>query len=154
MVRRLSLIFVLSLLACHAERPDPEEVLRTFLADLRNGRAEAAWRALSEESRKELEHRHEALVAAGAKKSEATPAQLLFEDLGLMMVNPPESIAVASPHGQEVMLRVAIKDGRSADVHMVREGDRWKVDLVGTLKAAPPLEEKLEGVKEVETSTD
>ena len=50
MVRRLSLIFVLSLLACHAERPDPEEVLRTFLADLRNGRAEAAWRALCEES--------------------------------------------------------------------------------------------------------
>jgi hypothetical protein len=154
MVRRLSWIFVLLLGACHAERPDPEEVLRTFLSDLRNGRADAAWAALSESSQKELNTRHEELVKAGAVKTDATPAQLLFEDLGLMMVNPPESIAVASPHGQEVMLRVAIKDGKSADVRMVREGDRWKVDLTGSLKPAPPLEEKLEGMKEVETSTD
>ena len=61
---------------------------------------------------------------------------------------------MASPHGQEVMLRVAVKDGASADVRMVREGDRWKVDLVGSLKAAPKLDEKLGGTKEVETSTE
>jgi hypothetical protein len=145
-------LLLVVLAACKSARPDPEEALRTFLTDLRNGRADAAWLALSEGSQKEINARHKALVDAGAKTKGAKPAQMLFEDLGLMMVNPPESIAVASPHGQELMLRVSVKDGRSADIRMVREGELWKVDLTGSLKPAPALEAGLEG-KKVETST-
>ena len=39
---------------------------------------------------------------------------------------------------------------------MVREGIEWKVDLVGTLRKAPPLEKELTGPRrreEAETST-
>lgn len=126
--------------------------MRTFLTDLRGGRADAAWLSLSQGSQLELNARHKALVDAGAKTKDAKPAQMLFEDLGLMLVNAPESIAVASPHGQELMLRVSVKDGRSADIRMVREGDQWKVDLAGSLKPAPALEAGLQG-KVVETAT-
>src|SRR5262245_37615732 len=61
---------------CRA-RPDPEEVLRTFLTDLQNGRFEAAWGALSAASQAELENRHAALAAASGDKSKPTPARML-----------------------------------------------------------------------------
>jgi hypothetical protein len=149
---RLSFLALLLTSACPAPRPDPEEALKTFLSDLRNGRSEAAWSSLSAASRRELERRHEALERAAGVKSDASAAQLLFEDLGLMVINPPESIAQASPQGRETTLRVSIKDGRSADVRMVLEENRWVVDLIGSMKPSPPLEAGLEG-RRVETST-
>jgi hypothetical protein len=52
-----------------------------------------------------------------------------------------------------VMLRVAVKDGRSADIRMVREADRWKVDLFSSLKPAPALDARLGRPREVDTAT-
>lgn len=158
MVRRflfssLLIAVFFSLAGCPGKRPDPDKVLNDFLINLRAGRVEVAWAALSQSSQKELTARHERLVAAGAK-SPATPAAMLFDDLGLVVVNEPESIAESSPHGQDVQLRVAVKGGQSADVWMVREGDAWKVDLIRSFDKAPPLDEKLEGPEKTETSTD
>jgi hypothetical protein len=139
--------------ACPGKRPDPEEVLRTFLSDLRNHRVDAAWAALSESTQKELMSRHQKLVEAGVEKNEATPMQLLRE-LGLTMLNKDETISVVSPIGLEVDLQVTVKDGRIAKVHMVQEGHRWKVDLMRSLEPAKPLEDGLGAVQETETSTD
>jgi hypothetical protein len=68
------------------------------------------------------------------------------------MLSPPESVAVVSPPGPEATLRVTVKDGRSAEMRMVREGTGWKVDLLGSLKKAPALDAELKGMP-AETST-
>jgi hypothetical protein len=141
--------------ACAENKAQPEDVLKKFLGDVRAHRSDQAWALLSESSRKELERRHREIAKAAAKSGDAakgTLEEMLFEDLGLMMLNPPESVAVVSPPGPEATLRVTVKDGRSAEVRMVKEGAGWKVDLVGSLRKAPALEAELRG-KTAETST-
>lgn len=125
--------------SCANKRPKPEEALEAFLADVQYGRADSAWAALTEESRTRLLERHRALAEAAGKPVDETPAKILFGDLGLVVQSPPESIVVASPLGNEVTLRVTVEGGRSAEIRMVREGVRWKVDLTGSLERAPPL---------------
>lgn len=113
--------------------------MEAFLADIQYGRADSAWAALTEASRTRLLERHRALAAAAGKPTDETPAKILFGDLGLVVQSAPESIVVASPLGNEVTLRVTVAGGKSAEIRMVREGIRWKVDLMGSLGPAPPL---------------
>jgi hypothetical protein len=136
-------------LGCPRDRPRPEEALEAFLADIQYGRADAAWAALSEGSRQSLIERHRTLATGAGEATEETPAQILFGDLNLVVMSPPESIIVASPLGNEVMLRVAVAGGKSADIRMVREGVAWKVDLTSSLHPAPPLDAMLPGTSTI-----
>ncbi|MCK6551547.1 hypothetical protein L6R52_37280 [Myxococcota bacterium] len=138
--------------ACRPAAPTPEETLRTFLGDLRGGRPDSAWAALSEATKKTLEERHAALAAASGRPAEPRPAKLLYDELGVMTLSVPESIAVVSPPGHEVTLRVTVKDGRSSDVRLVREGSGWKIDLLGSLRPIPPPGPA--PVEETDTATD
>ena len=144
---------------CPENKVDPEDAFRKFARDVHEHRAEAVWSALTAATRADLELRHRALVRASGrdagKESEPPPSEVLFDELGLALLNPIESVAVVSPPGgAEVMLRVSVKDGRSADIKMVREGQTWKVDLVSSLQKAPPLDQDLKGKPErADTST-
>jgi hypothetical protein len=157
-MRAVPLLWVIALsctsAACADRRPKPEEAFNAFLADLQYGRAEAAWAALSESSRQRLLERHKRLADARGKPAEDTPAQILFGDLGIVVMSPPESVLVGSPLGDEAKLRVTVAGGRSADIRMVREGTAWKVDLVGSLDEAPDLAKSLgQGKERTSTST-
>jgi hypothetical protein len=157
-MRALSLFWVIALTCaaagCADRRPRPEEALNAFLADLQYGRAEAAWAALSESSRTKLLERHQRLARAAGKPSDDTPAQILFGELGIVVMSAPESVVVVSPLGNEAKLRVTVAGGRSADIRMVREGPAWKVDLLGSLDEAPDLSAMLgQGSARTSTST-
>jgi hypothetical protein len=149
----------LAAVGCPENKMDPEDAFRKFAKDLHERHAEAAWPALTAATRTELERRHRALIEARGQKTpkenEPLAAEILFEELGLVLLNPVESVAVVSPPGgSEVMLRVSVKDGRSADIKMVREGQTWKVDLMSSLQKAPPLDQDLKGKPErADTST-
>lgn len=151
-VMRAVAMVVLAFAGCAKAKPYPEEeVLRAFLGDLRARRADAAWAVLSESSKHELERRHAALMRAmGKEVGETKPAKMLFEQLGVMSLAQPESIVMTSAPGDDVRMQVSVKDGKSAEIRMVKEGGAWKVDLMGSLKPAPPLTEALKGAKPVE----
>lgn len=152
---RALLGLALGLAACRGPAaPTPEETLRTFLGDLRTGRADAAWAALSDATKKTLEARHEALARATGRPVEPRPSKILYDELGVMTLSPPESIAVVSPPGPEVTLRVTVKDGRSSDVRLLREGSGWRIDLLGSLRPVPPPKPMAAEPEDTETSTD
>jgi hypothetical protein len=135
---RLMLVCGLFLAArCAGHPATPEDALKRFLADLNAHRTDAAWAALSQRSKSELKKQAEALASAAGEKPDLTP-QALLDRTELMVLRAPESISIASPIGPEVMLRVSVKGGESANVHMIREGSDWKVDLVPSLQPAPP----------------
>ena len=140
---RFALFWVIALscaaAGCADRRPRPEDALNAFLADLQYGRAESAWAALSESSRQKLIERHRLLFEAGGQKTDDTPSEILFGDLGIVVMSPPESVVVVSPLGNEAKLRVTVAGGRSADIRMVREGSGWKIDLMASLEEAPDL---------------
>jgi hypothetical protein len=141
---------------CPENKADPEEAFKKFVADVHARRSEAVWNELTASTRAELTRRHKEIRASTKRDGGAegdVAAAILFDELGLMVLNQPESIAIVSPPGQEVMLRVSVKDGRSADVKMVREDQTWKVDLLRSLSPAPPLDQGLQGKPPVDTST-
>ena len=109
--------------------------------------------ARTEQQRAAVTH----LDAAG--RGRRTPArdegrQILFGDLGIVPMSPPESVVVVSPLSNEAKLRVTVAGGKSADIRMVREGTAWKVDLMGSLEDAPDLSAQLgQGSARTSTST-
>ncbi len=124
--------------ACSAFDDGPEKALAVFLTDIERGRFDEAWAALSEESRRSLEAKHEALAQARQADQAYTPTDILSRELRLRVKNPHDSIVVVGPLGDRVRLRVTIPGGQHAEVWMVREQKRWKVDLVGSLAEAEP----------------
>jgi hypothetical protein len=127
----------LALAACRPAPDSPQSVLEGFLADLEYGRAQSAWKRLAPDSQAWLETRWLELRRAEAPDREPKapePGALLFDLLDLTLLQAPESVAVVSPPGDRVTLRVSVEGGRSAEVRLVRHDDRWKVDLVSTLQ--------------------
>lgn len=123
-------------LGCRPAESRPEDVLESFLQEVSFGRAEAAWRRLSERSREALVERHRALAEAAGEAVDPSPdpADVLSSTLGLTVLSPAESVVVVSPPGDVVTLRVSVEGGRSAEVRMVREDGSWRVDLVDSLE--------------------
>lgn len=121
---------------CKERRSSPEASLRTFLAQLYARQAKQAWQGLSKSSREALKRDAEALArAAGDPEVKTSPEDLLFNQTELTLLAKPGSISVVSPlGGDEVLLRVTVEEGASANIRMVREGKEWKVDLVGSLE--------------------
>ncbi len=125
--------------ACAKKPAEPEEVLSTFLTNLRHHRAKPAWDALTAKSQAILAKRHSTLAAAAGKPAtDPEPGQILFDQLGLAVLTTPESIVVTSPLGPEVSLRVSVENGQSAVFKMRREGSAWKIDLATTLDLRAP----------------
>jgi hypothetical protein len=136
--RALSVLaLAIALTGCRAEVPTPEAALSQFVQDVRTRRAAAVWAGLSAASRAELERRAQAIAEATGAPVEKDPARLLFTDLELVAIDKPEAVTVVSPVGSEVMLQVSLAGGRSARLRMVREGTRWKVDLLGSFEGFP-----------------
>lgn len=134
------IIIALGLLggACARPEPEPEQVLERFLANLRHRRADEAWRDLAAGSRAELEARHLALArAAGRPEARGTPREMLFRELGLLVLGTVQDLVLVSAPGDEARVRVLVKDGRSAEVLLVREKDGWKVELWSALSRPP-----------------
>src|SRR5207249_2841995 len=132
----------------------PEEALRHFIADVNQHRAEAVWSELSAASRAELKRESEALARASGGTPETSPAKLLFERAELVVLRAPEAISVASPLGTDVTRRVAVKGGESANIHMVREGNAWKVDLLASLEPLPPFKPRTSTTAATSTSAE
>lgn len=124
---------------CNNQRETPEDALRRFISDVKQHRLQQAWGALSTASKADLEERAKALADAAGDKSERKPERLLVEQLELLVLRSPESISVASRLDKDVVLRVSVEGGESANVHMVREGAGWKVDLMRSLAPPPKL---------------
>lgn len=129
-----TVVLAFTAMGCAREAGRPEDALESFLREVSFGRAEAAWKRLTEESRDALVDRHRALAeAAGRTVDDPKPAEFLFSTLDLVVLSPAESIVVVSPPGDVVTLRVTVEGGRSAEVRMVQQGGAWRVDLMETL---------------------
>lgn len=130
------LLLVATSTGCKERRNSPEASLRTFLSQVYARQAKQAWQGLSKSSRDALRADAEALAqAAGESAAKTSPEDLLFSQAELTLLAKPDSISVVSPlGGDEVLLRVTVEEGPSANVRMVREGKDWKVDLVGSLE--------------------
>lgn len=139
-----------SLAACKDKKTTPEANLRTFLSQVYAHQGKQAWQGLSKGSQDALRADAEALArAAGDAKVETDADDLLFMQADLTLLAKPDSISVVSPlGGDEVLLRVTVEEGPSANIRMVREGRSWKVDLVGSLEKM-----KFEAPKPTQSST-
>lgn len=132
---------LVGLAACPKRELDAKDTCTQFLNDVRNRRGAAAFDALSEASQTELRRRHLELADAGGHDPDASPAYLIFKTLDVELMSTVQSIAEASrPDPAEVLLRVAVQSGKSADIRMIREGTGWKVDLFGSLSPGSETE--------------
>src|SRR5262249_19152563 len=149
----LSLGVAIAATACPETKADPADTFRHFAADVHGHRAEAAWSGLTRATQEELLRRHHELKMASREDAGADKAHLygeiLFDELGLLLINSPETIEQISPGARDVNLRVSAKEGTSAEFHMVLEGKTWKVDLMNSLKPAAPPSQKIEGASKV-----
>ncbi len=123
-----------TIVGCRNDRPTPEEALRQFLQSLRSRRAKDAWGALSSGSRTKITELAKQTAEARGEPVPKEHAAALFTELELVALREPESVSVVSPLGNEVMLRVSVKGGQTANIRMVLEESRWKVDLMDALE--------------------
>jgi hypothetical protein len=139
-MRLVGLTF-LFLVACERPAPNtPVASYRTFAEALRRGDSKTAWAQLSKPT--------QAVMEARAKKiSEAS--RLPDPDAGVLIRNEPALMLFQSgnrpaPIGEVVL---ASSDAGAAvltvgsdhqSIAMVREGERWVVDLSATLQDTPP----------------
>lgn len=132
----LALVLQLALATggCRSDRQTPEEALRQFVSDVQNRRAKDAWAAISAQSRAKITEQAEAVAQAAGKKPPKPAAMALFSHLELVALRMPESASVVSPLGNQVMLRVSVEGGKTANLKMVLEDNRWKVDLLDALE--------------------
>lgn len=138
-------VVAISAAGCPRAEVQPEDALKRFLADLQFGRADAAWAALTDGAKEDLLQRHRALAQAAHRPPTERPADILYGELGLEVLGTPENVVVVSPLGPEVVLRVSVKGGRSAEIRMQRAGQDWKVDLVAALHPADERPRNLDG---------
>ena len=131
------LIILACTIACNQGPPKPEDNLKAFLGAVRSKRGPEAWKLLSAASQSELTKRAKRIAEITETPVETNKSKLLFQEMEIMTIRIPESISVTSPISSTAKLRVALKDGQTANVLMIREGQAWKVDLLGSLSPIP-----------------
>lgn len=119
--------------ACTPAPLGPEETLQRFLADVRYGQAETAFSALCGDTQTALRKRHARFDPKNSARG-SPEAHMLFRELGLEVLQAPESVHVASPIGDTVTLRVTVEGSKSANVYLKRKADAWCIDLERTLE--------------------
>lgn len=133
-MRALAIFTVLALAACSRPRWDrPDEAYQAFSAALRKNELKVAWDALSTETRKAMEERSRAVSAASGGSVKDEP-MLMFFASGYKPL-PQGDLKVAKEEGQIAVVEVALGDGgMTGSQRMIKEGDRWAVDLTEAFK--------------------
>ncbi len=114
---------LLSLAGCKTDSASPEAAAERFFNHVRMRDSDAVWDALSEGSQSKLRDRHQALSATTGDDPTAILSSLKLNALGAQ-----EKPVVVSPLGDQVIVRLSGPRG-STDLHLVRQGPAWKVDL-------------------------
>ncbi|MEE2903648.1 MAG: hypothetical protein VYC39_15075 [Myxococcota bacterium] len=131
---KLIAIFALSILAgCSPKTVKPEDSLTEFLTAVRSKRSDAVWELLSSASRSRITKKAKEIQVVTKKETPIDRRTLLFEHYNLMTIRAPESISVTSPLTSTAKLRVTLKNGKTTNFTMIREGTGWKVDLFQSL---------------------
>ena len=131
---QLILIFVVSLFAgCAPNTVKPEDSLTEFLTAVRSKRSETTWNLLSSASRSRIDKKAKEIQTLKNSETPIDRRTLLFDYYNLMTIRAPESISVTSPISNTAKLRVTLKNGKTTNFTMIREGSGWKVDLFQSL---------------------
>lgn len=133
MGRALVLLTLFGLAGCRSDRYDtPEDAYRLFSAALKRSDVNAAWGALSSDTRALLEQKSKEVsaVSKGAIKDE--PKLLTF--VSGVKVLPIGAVTVLSADGAQAVLEVTDGSGKRKQ-KMVKADNRWYVDLTDSLKA-------------------
>lgn len=131
MNQRMRFLLVLLALAgsgCRQQRWDtPTEAYTSWAGTLRRGEWKAAWAGLSSPSRKGLEDRVAALKGAAPSIGAGEPSTIAFA-AGVKQ-RPLKDVTLVKQDGDVAVVRVTPVDGEPVEQRMVKEGDRWTVDL-------------------------
>lgn len=121
------LAIALALLAQACRGPSPEQGFDAFLLALRTEDAEAAWAALSLETRDRLEA---ALADSPGPDSAQIPAsQQLFKRGLLRAMREVTRVDVVHRSGDRATLEVTDEAGEKQQVQMILEQGRWRLRL-------------------------
>lgn len=122
-------------LGCQKSRQDsPVAAYQSFTAALAAGELANAYGALSAPTKAAIGLRTKAVVAAadgGIKDHVDLPALMTFS--GTVKPAQPTEVKVLSQTATEAMLEVTA-GGASTTQRMLKEGDRWSVDLAQTFE--------------------
>ena len=128
----LAVAAALPLAACNKDVGSPEVAAERFFARVRAKDHRAIWDSLSKDARQRLRDRHAKLVEA---TGDADDPEAIIDALGLVALSESKTPVIVSPLGDRVTVRLSGPRG-STDLHLVREGPDWKVDLTATLTSS------------------
>jgi hypothetical protein len=125
-VPRLLVLLLLASAGCHRYPDDtPVEAYRSLLSAVQRDDEARLLALLSERSRAGLTHRSEALARASGGTLQPRPEDLLLAD---PRPPAPGQVSVRSDDGRAAVLAVTAH-GSVQEVHLVREGGRWRVSI-------------------------
>jgi len=132
-VPRLLVLLLLASAACHRYPDDtPVDTYRSLLSAVQRDDDARMMALLSEKSRAALTHRAEELSRVSGGTLQPKPADLLFAE-----PRPPAAaqVSVRSEDARTAVLAVT-SHGSVQEVHLVREGGRWRVSVPALEKPA------------------
>jgi len=131
-MKAIAIIALVALSGCSRPRFDrPDEAYKSFSSALRKQDLKGAWDALSADTKKAMEAKSKAVAAASGGSVKDEPMLMLFAS-GYKPL-PQGDLKVAKEEGQIAVVEVAV-GGATQSQKMIREGDRWAVDLTGVLE--------------------
>jgi hypothetical protein len=126
----LPLLALLTLAGCN--RADtPVKAYTGFHEHVKKQEFKQAYEALSEESRKAIATRTQAVQEGSGGALKAEPPLLLFAN-SVVPADVPE-VTLVSQEGDVATVRV-VSSGQTREVRLVREASGWKIDLSESLK--------------------
>ncbi len=138
LMARILLLMVLGLGGCRADRLDaPDDAFRFFSSAIKRGDVNAAWEALSAETRTALEKRSKAVSEASKGAIKDDPKMLTF--VSGVKVQPIGEVKVLKVDGATALIEVTDPSGKR-EQKMVKVDNRWYVDMMDSLnsEAAAP----------------
>jgi len=118
----------LLLAGCAPRDPPPDAVYRAFVRAGTERDGEAAWALLSRASQARLEERARAAAARAPGVLAPAGPRLLFGDAAAA-VRPVKVIELIRTDAESAVLRVVDAGGAAAEVRLVREEGRWRIEL-------------------------
>ena len=130
---RLWCLLLGGIFACErpVARSQEELAYRAFAEAVRRGDSTAAWAALSQRTRRLMEAKSKAVSDASRGVVKDEPALMLFQS----GTRPPPAgdVKIVESDGGTAVIEVSV-DGQAHHLVMVRESDRWVVDLFDVLQ--------------------